>query len=186
MAGAGWKGLLLVCAVTCLLSGCAHPDGRILAEILLTEVEHVEDDSGNLKELMQLPGMTDQETADLLGGGEENWTEDKRFYIGRIYHTELYGETCSVFTACGEDSSRTVESVSVWVADGEREVTEEKVQLWLDRLSDAMDSQPFSEYQSVESGARSWKWVKGEMAASMYRMKDILTISFQPAAGGLV
>lgn len=184
MAGAKWKRFLLICTGACLISGCALPgNGRYLTEVLPVGMETAEDDSKKLKSLTEIPGMKDRETANLLGGGEENWTEDRSFYIGRSYKTQLYGEDCSVFTLCGEDSGRTVESVSVWVVNGEREITEEESQLWLDRVSEVMDSQPFCKYQSVESGARSWKWKTDGMAASMYRMNDILTISFQPAAG---
>ena len=57
---------------------------------------------------------------------------------------------------------------------------------WIERISEAMESEPFCKYQSVESGARSWKWRKGDTAASLYRMMDdILTVSFQPAVGEL-
>ena len=195
MAGAGRKALVLLCGLTCLLAGCAAPErGKTLADAVLTEVkaagvdretEENEDSRELLKAMMKLPGMKDEETAGLLGGGEENWTEDRSFYIGRIYEVELYGQDCRVFTTCGGGPDRVVESVSIWIVNGEREVTEDETLLWLDRISDVMDLKHICEYESVESGARSWKWRKEGMAASMYRMKDILTVSFQPAVGEL-
>ena len=48
-----------------------------------------------------------------------------------------------------------------------------------------IQADPLYQCQSVESGARSWKWIRGDMAASMHQMKDILTIAFQPAVGEL-
>ena len=106
--------------------------------------------------------------------------------MGRVYQTELYGGKCKVFTTCGEDPDRTVESVSIWIVNGEREITEAETEQWIERISEAMESEPFCKYQSVESGARSWKWRKGDTAASLYRMMDdILTVSFQPAVGEL-
>ena len=138
-----------------------------------------------LEGLLELPGRKDEETKDMLGGGAENWTEDRSFYIGRIYEAGLYGEDCRIFTSCDDDSDKTVESVSVWIISGERDVTEEDTQFWTAELSEIMDSEPLYQCQSVESGARSWKWIKGGMAASMHQMKDILTIAFQPAVGEL-
>lgn len=196
MKGLGKKSLVLVCGLACLLAGCtASERGRTLAEAVLTEVkaagmdtEADENESGRelLQAMMKLPGMKDKETAGLFGGGEENWTEDRSFYVGRVYQTELYGGKCKVFTTCGEDPDRTVESVSIWIVNGEREITEAETEQWIERISEAMESEPFCKYQSVESGARSWKWRKGDTAASLYRMMDdILTVSFQPAVGDL-
>lgn len=174
----------MICGAACLLAGCALPENeRSMAEALLTGLKHVETDSTKLQALMELPGKKDSETEELFGGGEENWTEDREFYIGRIYQVELYDEDCSVFTSCSEDGI--VESVSIWVINGDREVSDEDTQQWLDRVSEVMDAEPFCEYEAVESGARSWKWRQDGMAASMYSMRDILTVSFQPAVGEL-
>ncbi len=192
------KILVLACILACLLTGCtACGRGRTLAEAVLTEVqaagktaasdtESAVDSRELLESLMELPGKKDKETAGMFGGGEENWTEDRSFYIGRIYEIEIYGEKCGVFTACGEDPDRTVQSVSVWLVNGEREISEDETVQWLERISDVMGAEPLCRYQSVESGARSWKWRKDQTAASLYRMMDdILTLSFQPAAGEL-
>lgn len=185
MAGAGWKKLTFVCAAVCLLSGCAIPEtGNTIGEILLTEMENTDTDITKLERMTELPGMKDGETAGMFGGGKENWTEDRSFYIGRIYQMELYGNECSVFTSCNED--KIVESVSLWIVNGEHEVTDAETEKWLNRISEVMGSEPFSEYQSAESGTRSWKWTDNELAAGLYRMKDILTLSFQPVSGGMM
>lgn len=47
-------------------------------------------EAADLKDVAGLVGMNDEATADLLGGGEENWTEDSSFYIGRTYNVQLF------------------------------------------------------------------------------------------------
>lgn len=53
------------------------------------ETENTEEVIG-LKDLADLLGMKDEETAEMFGGGEENWTADHSFYIGRIFEVGLY------------------------------------------------------------------------------------------------
>ncbi len=142
-----------------------------------------ENDERLLEEIASMPGMKDEETAELFGGGEENWTEDGEFYIGRIYQVQLYENPCQVFTTCRDDG--TVESVSVWIVGGERDVTEEEVQLWKERVSSLMGTEPSTSEEPSEGGSIHSRWTANGMAAAMYQMKDILTVSFQPAVGEL-
>ena len=191
MTGAGYKKIILLCTAVFLLSGCTLSPGRkTLADTVLTGVQKaeaagIEEDSRRVLEtLWKIPGMKDEQTAELLGGGEENWTEDGTLYIGRIYQTELFGEKCKVLTSCSND--RIVKAVTVWVVHGEREVSEEEARLWTERISDMMNADTVCryqllEYRSLESGARSWKWIQDDLSVSMCQMKDILSISFQPA-----
>ena len=153
MKGLGKKSLVLVCGLACLLAGCtASERGRTLAEAVLTEVkaagmdtEADENESGRelLQAMMKLPGMKDKETAGLFGGGEENWTEDRSFYVGRVYQTELYGGKYKVFTTCGEDPDRTVESVSIWIVNGEREIAEAETEQWIEAIPDSQTRRIF-------------------------------------------
>ena len=105
-----------------------------------------------LDELVQLLGMQDSETASLLGGGEENWTEDKNFYIGRIYKIKLYDGEYPVFTSCNND--KIVNAVSVWLANGEREVSQEEVEQWVQRLTELVGTEPVYDDISSEAGTR--------------------------------
>lgn len=130
-----------------------------------------------------LLGMNDSETAELFGGGEENWTEDRLFYIGRVFQAEVYGETYPLYTSCGDDG--TVEAVSMWIVSGERQVTDEEVEEWIARISEYMSTEPSYDGETSEAGSKSWKWIKDGKAASMYQMEDILTVSVQPAIGEL-
>lgn len=92
----------------------------------------------SLADIKNLVGMKDKNTADLFGGGQENRNGD--FYIGRIYQVILDGNEYSMFTSCGQDS--TVESVSSWIVNGERDVTDEEVQYWEDQISELMETEP--------------------------------------------
>ena len=78
--------------------------------------------------LVSLIGMDDATAAEALGGGEENWTEDKNFFIGRIYEVTLFGEDVSVYTSY--DDQEKVNSVSVWIVDGSRTVEKEEAETW--------------------------------------------------------
>ena len=137
----------------------------------------------DFESLAALLGMEDAETADLLGGGEENWTEDSSFYIGRTYNVQLFDVPCQVFTTCGQDN--TVESVSVWIVSGERQVTDEEAKEWESRVTEMMGTEPVYDKEISEGGSRNCRWNAGGMAATMNRMADILTVSFQPAVGEL-
>ena len=119
----------------------------------------------------------------MFGGGEENWTEDRSFYIGRSYEAELYGRSCQIYTLCGEE--KTVESVSVWVVSGDREVTEAETEEWKNRITDFMGVEPAADQGISEGGSQNFRWTSEGKIVSMHRMKDILTISFHPAVGEL-
>ena len=147
------------------------------------ETESAGAEAAGLKDVAGLVGMNDEATADLLGGGEENWTEDSSFYIGRTYNVQLFDVPCRVFTTCGQDN--TVESVSVWIVSGERQVTDEEAKEWESRVTEMMGTEPVYDKEISEGGSRNCRWNAGGMAATMNRMADILTVSFQPAVGEL-
>ncbi|HIY39297.1 MAG TPA: hypothetical protein H9835_09160 [Candidatus Agathobaculum merdigallinarum] len=60
----------------------------------------------DLSAVVELVGKADEDTADLLGGGEENWTSDQQTFIGRIYQTELYGDPVMVYSSCSARENR--------------------------------------------------------------------------------
>ena len=148
-----------------------------------TEAAGADRTAAGLSELSGLLGMKDEDTAGLLGGGKENWTEDKKFYIGRIYEVELEGEDCTVYTTCEDDG--TVSSVSVWIVNGDRKVTDEEAAAWADELTVFMGAEPLTSGEISEGGSKNLNWMSNGLAASLYQMEDILTISLQPAVGEL-
>ena len=152
-------------------------------ESTASERETEADNEDNLGGLMELLGMKDEDTADLFGGGEENWTEDRSFYIGRIYQVDLLGESCGVYTTCGQDG--TVESVSIHIVSGERKVTDEEVKEWQEQITLLMGTEPVSDGELSEGGSKNIRWVADGKSATMYRMEDNLSVSLQPAVGEL-
>lgn len=153
------------------------------AEESMKETPSTENTETDLAQLRALPGMSDEETADMFGGGEENWTEDRQFFIGRIFHVNLYGEEYNMYTTCSEDGI--VEAVSVWIVSGERAVTDEETQTWVDRVTELMGTEPVFDGESSEAGSQNWKWNADGSAAAIYRMEDTLSLYFQPAVGEL-
>lgn len=141
------------------------------------------DPQAALKEMAALLGMQDAETADLLGGGTENWTEDKSFYIGRIYEVEMGGTVYSVYTSC--DENNVVNSVSVWLSDGERKVEQEEAEQWVQILTEFTGTEPVYDETSSEVGNKNWKWMNDEKIITLNWMDTIFTISMNPAVGEL-
>lgn len=178
-------GLVTACAVT----GCSSPQETTETQ----ETAETQEAAGaeaaetqeavSLEELSAMLGMEDLETAELFGGGTENWTEDKETYIGRIYSVELNDRQCQVYTSCGDDE--TVESVSIWIVNGEHNVTDAEAAEWADLVTDFMGTEPITDSETSEGGSRNHRWRADGMAASMYQMKDSLSVSLQPAVGEL-
>ena len=136
-----------------------------------------------LGEMEALLGMQDEETADLLGGGEENWTEDKSFYIGRHYEVEMGGTVYQVHTSC--DDAKTVNSVSVWLSDGEQSVPQEEVDQWVQILNEFTGTEPVYDDTSSEVGSKNWKWMADGNIITLNWLDTIFTISMNPAVGEL-
>lgn len=156
-------------------SGSAEEDGETSAAEAGEETQ--------LDAVAALPGMADDDTAELFGGGTENWTEDKSFYIGRIFETQLYGEPVTIFTTCGTD--KTVESVSVKLSDGETEVPEEQIAVWQERISSFTGVEMEDGGIAEESGSRSWKWKTGDAFYTLRLLDKIFSLDIVPAVGEL-
>lgn len=187
--------LLFALGAAILITGCtpkaeiAEPTAATETEIMTeaettTEVETVhQEEGGTLKEVADLLGMMDGETKSMLGGGEENWTEDRSVYIGRIFQAEVYGETYPVYTSCSREG--VVESVSMKIVNGERSVEETEIQEWTDRITEYTGVAPAEEQKFSEGGSRQKSWRSNGRIVTMYYMKDNLSISFQELVGEL-
>ncbi|MFR5633762.1 MAG: hypothetical protein ACLUFH_12370 [Monoglobales bacterium] len=189
----------LALGITISLTGCTQEDGKaevkpdstvITEQTVDSEMIEISEESEEkgecsrvLGEISAFLGMYDSETKDMFGGGKENWTEDRSFYIGRIFQTELYGENCSVYTTCSEEGK--VDSISIKIVNGERPVTEEEIQKWTDRISDETDSE-FTEDDNVsKSRNRQRVWRKDGKIVTMNYAEMSLTIHFQKTIGEL-
>lgn len=183
-----WKMLILAGAMA-LLPGCSNEAKPVetktetVAETSSVAEETENQEDGTLASVAMLLGMKDSETKSMLGGGEENWTSDRSFYIGRIFQAEVYGEIYPVYTTCSE--SGMVESVSMQIVSGERKVTEEEIEQWSERISQYTEVLPSEEKGPSETGSRQKVWIKDDKIVTLYYMEDNLSISFQNLIGEL-
>ena len=63
--------------------------------------------------------------------------------------------------------------------------TDEETETWISRVTELMGSEPVYDGESSEAGSQNWKWTADGFSASIYSMKDILTLYLQPAVGEL-
>lgn len=131
--------------------------------------------SVSISEIAVLLGMKDADTAPLFGGGEENWSADGAFYLGRHYAFTLEGQAVTMDTSC--DENKTVTMLSVWISDGEREVEEEEVRHWLTLLTDYTGTEAVYDGDSSEVGSRNWTWDLGDRVVTLSLLENILTVS---------
>lgn len=137
----------------------------------------------DLETIAELLEMSDPQAAEVFGGGKENWTEDKKFYIGRIYQVKLFDRDVTVYTSY--DDKQLVNSVSIWLVNGEQKVQEEDAVQWVERLNEFTGTEPVSDDTASESGSRNWKWFLGERAVALNWIGDMLTISMNVVVGEL-
>lgn len=146
----------------------ALEEAEVVPEETETLPEQAEDtvvQEYSLAELVALLGMPDAESAECFGGGEENWTDDGGFYIGRIYEVPFYGEKFPVYTSCDEE--KIVNAVSVWLADGEKAITQAEAQKWVERITSYAEVEP-TYHDAAESEAEA-KYGNGFLMKFAYR-----------------
>lgn len=177
-----WKGLLLVGMIV-LLTGCGGGiESANEAEPAMVSGSAEAEEEG-LASVARLLGMKDSETKTMLGGGKENWTEDRAFYIGRIFQAEIDGKQYPVYTTCSKEGI--VESVSMHIVSGERDVTDEEITQWVERISAYTGVSPSEESSYSEGGSKQRVWEKKNKIVKLYSMKDHLSINFQRQFGEL-
>lgn len=140
-------------------------------------------DTATLETIAELLGKSDLQTAEVFGGGKENWTEDKAFYIGRVYQVNLFDQDVSVYTSY--DEKQLVNSISIWLVNGEEVVMEEEVLQWVERLNEFTGTKPSFYEAASEGGSKNWKWFLGDRAFTLNWMEDMLTISMNVMVGEL-
>ena len=164
-----------------LLTGCSSepPDtGKENTEVQ----QEMADQTAELKELVEFLGKSDEDVKDLFGGGEENWTEDKGFYIGRIYQIVLGEDEASLYTTCEQD--KTVSSVSVkFRPDGED--CQDRTEKWVKSLTEFVGQEPEFDGTSSEGGSQNWKWKTEDAFITLRLLGEDLSISMNPPVGEL-
>lgn len=180
--------LAVLAAMACLLTACAEKTAaETTPETTQAETQPAETapalPEATFEALQALLGMEDSEAAEQFGESQENWTEDKSTFIGRIYRVSLLEHPMNVFTSYSQENK--VASVSAWVTDGSREVTEDEVHFWVEQVSSYAASEPIYDGTSSEGGSRNWKWKSGDTFVSLRWLGDIVTIEMVPAVGEL-
>lgn len=140
-------------------------------------------ETATLETIAELLGKSDLQAAEMFGGGKENWTEDRAFYIGRIYQVNLFDKEVSVYTSY--DEKQLVNSISVWLVNGESMVMEEDTLRWVERLEEFTGTKPTFYDTASEGGSKNWKWYLGDRAFTLNWMENILTISMNVVVGEL-
>ena len=135
-----------------------------------------------LEELVEILGTDDEETKDLFGGGAENWTEDRSFYIGRIYQITLGEDEASLYTTC--DESKKITSLSVKFHGGEED-HQTMTEKWVENLTEFVGQEPEFDGKSSEAGSQNWKWKKDNTFITLYSLGENLSIGMNPAVGEL-
>lgn len=140
-------------------------------------------ETATLETIAELLEKSELQAAEVFGGGEENWTEDKRFYIGRIYRVSLFDEEVTIYTSY--DDKQLVNSVSIWLVNWEQNVKEEDAMQWVERLSEFTGTKPDVRDTVSEGGSKNWKWFLEDRAVTLYWQEDMLTISMNVMVGEL-
>lgn len=173
--------LMIGASLTACSPETSFPSSQASAESLEEAPEPASAD--DLSQLTALPGMKDEDTAGLFGGGEENWSADRAFFIGRIFHISLYGQPAVLHTTCDQDN--VVSSVSVWLADENAPASQEDIDEWVKRINAFTGTEASCDDTASEGGSLVWRWTADKMAFSLYHTGDILSLSIVPAVGEL-
>ena len=145
-------------------------------------------DSGELLALAGLLGKTDDEAAEVFGGGEENRTEDGKALVGRSYETTLFGKACSVHTSYDDNGL-------VWLVLAEprelaaQELRERICAVTGSRPEEALEKMPEETLEETleetgESGTDSGKtsdWNWGGIGISLYEADGGVSLSLSLA-----
>ena len=124
-----------------------------------------------LKECINLIGKSDAESAEMLGGGEENIAGDGTTKIGRIYHVELFGETIEVGTLY--DEKERVMDVIMQLEKGD-------VDTYANELI-SLYGEPMSSDDELSEGGATWKtWNVQDATIQLYQQSGLVSLEITP------
>lgn len=169
---------ILLLTATWSLPACSAPQPASQAA---EEISAKQDT--DLTQVTALLGMKDADAADLFGGSLENFTEDGKTYLGRIYTLSFYGQDITLYTTCNDDSI--VDSVSAHLFDGETALSEKTVQHWIEQITAFVGSSPAYAESPADANSKSWKWNADGYFITLRQMEDALTLALNPAVGEL-
>ncbi len=118
---------------------------------------------------LDMLGKTDEETADLLGGGEQNTAADGTV-IGRIFHTVLFGETVEAGTICDEEQRVTVVTM---------QLEEPDAAAYRDQLTEILGEPEIQETEKGETGAFATVWEEEKGSVWLYQSYGLVSLEFR-------
>lgn len=118
---------------------------------------------------LDMLGKTDEETADLLGGGEQNTAADGTL-IGRIFHVELFGETVEAGTLCDEEQRVTVVTM---------QLEEPGAAAYTDQLTEILGEPEIQETEKGETGASATVWEEEKGSVWLYQSYGLVSLEFR-------
>jgi predicted small lipoprotein YifL len=120
-----------------------------------------ESTAANLAEALKLLGMDDAAAEDALGGGTENLAPDGSTLIGRIYSTEMFGETVEPATMY-DDEGRVI-SVTIYLAGAEAEP-------YATQLTELYGEPGASSAGDADESGSSWQsWDTGDGTVKLFQ-----------------
>lgn len=133
------------------------------------EKEALTENEDQLGQLRRLLGKSDEETADMFGGGEENRTADGSVLVGRNYETELFETTVHLYTSY--DENRRVGMIFLEAVNGEAEH-------FLELLTETMGTAPEVLEETEGSG---WQWQLPDCVITLYEIEGTVSMDLIPA-----
>ncbi|MEG2382782.1 MAG: hypothetical protein RSB39_04275 [Oscillospiraceae bacterium] len=142
---------LTLALMTTIFAGCgnkdkpeATPEASATPEATAPATESTADNA--LAEIAAMLGKNDKDLKDSLGGGTENFTEDKTILLGRTYQAEIAGERVPVDTVYNDDKN--VESIGISFATSDIETVKSALEKAFGKPeavdnTEAMDSKYF-------------------------------------------
>lgn len=138
----------------------------------------------SFSDLSALLGKSDADVSKVLGEGTENATADGSFLIGREYESTVLDTKVKLHTTYANDDAHTVESLSLWITQGEEPVSDDTISTWVDALTKHLGTDPTITEPSEESGTRTWNWTTDDSIWNLQLLENILTLSIQAPLGG--
>lgn len=135
------------------------------------EETEVSEDQKVLDTMASMVGMTEEEAADLLGGGKEALASDGTTVVGRTYTVSLFGEEVEMATLT--DTSGKITIVTMQLGDPDASVYEPKIEAIYGKPTSTSD-------KDSESGSTWEDWEFDNCTMRLYQSYQLAALEFQP------
>lgn len=142
--------------------------GNTKAETAETETA-ADDTAVVIESILDMLGKTDEQAADMLGGGELNQTDDG-ILIGRLYEVELFGEQLQAGTLYDENGEISVVTMQLNEPDAEA---------YRMQLTDILGEPEKTDTQESESGSTATVWKEEKGSILLYQSYGLVSLEFQ-------